>query len=164
MMYQSMTSELVELRKESGMAAKGMGLLLKPMQQKRLLATGRSIVRDPKKVTKLPGKAMRQIRSGTRAGFREGGMLMKGLHGLALAEPLLTARSIAKHPQEFQGRKGRTLGESLGGSAAYLASARLPMVGAIGASVAGSVLGGRIGAMADRSQRMAKPPTIPKSS
>ena len=108
---------------------------------------------------------MRQLRSGTRAGFRTGGAFSKGLHGLALAEPALTARSVAKHPEEFKGRKGRTLGESLGGSAAYLASARLPLVGAIAAGIGGQMAGGRIGALVDRPKKqMAKPPTLPKGS
>lgn len=162
MMYRSMASELTELVKEGGLASKALGYFVKPTQQKKLLATGRSIVRDPKKIMQLPGKALRQVRTGTKAGFREGGTFSKGLHGLALAEPALTARSMAKHPQEFQGRKGRTLGESIGGSAAYLASARLPLAGAIGVGIAGQMAGGRIGSMLDRSKRMAKPPSLPK--
>lgn len=162
MIYQSMASELMELAKEGGVVSKGVGYFMRPRQQKKLLATGRSMVRDPKKVLQLPGKALRQLRTGTRVGFREGGVMSKGLHGLALAEPALTARSMAKRPEEFRGRKGRTIGESLGGSAAYLASARLPLVGAIGASIAGQMAGGRIGSLIDKPGRMAKPPSLPK--
>ncbi len=127
--------------------------LATPSQRKKIKATLQSIGKRPSEALRLPKRYGHLVRRGLRTGFKGKGILAKGFHGLAIADPFMTLYNIAQRPEEFRGRVGRALGQSLGMASALMASARSPALGQMVAGIAGRRVGGVLGGKIDPKSR-----------
>lgn len=141
-----MSEELIGLTKESKSLP---GYLASPYQRKKILATLRSVARRPSKALELPKRYGEMVRRGAKSGFKEKGVLAKGMHGLAVADPAITLYNIAQRPEEFKGRVGRSLGESAGLATSIMAGSKLPVLGQLIAGTVGRRAGGVVGGKID---------------
>jgi hypothetical protein len=147
MSYGSMRAELELLTKE---ALDPAGWVATPMQRKRFKVIGRQISKDPSKGIATAGRHLvRAAKHGLKSGLKTGPLWARGLSALAVADPAITAYNVRKHPEEYRGKKGRTMGRALGSTVGFLAGSKLPFVGQVAAGLAGEAVGSRIGRLAD---------------
>jgi hypothetical protein len=148
--------ELLILAKEAGVKetagrwAKGVGREMLPVSGKQW----GSIKRYAKAISKKPGLAKNLPRHIARLGARgfkegfKGNKLWAGLHGLAVADPVIRTVSALRHPETPH--KLRSIGESLGGTAGWLLHSRAPILGQMLSSEVGRRAGGAVGGAAEK--------------
>lgn len=133
-----------------------------PSESKSLGKTVEDISRKPgRSLMKLPGQIGRRAVQGLRTAFRGKGIGSKIYGSLAVADPILTSYSVAKHPEQYSKEKGgpgrgRALGESFGSAVGMLAGPK-PLLGSMLTGEVGRRVGGAIGGAAGKLFRSKKP-------